>query len=122
MKQILFLAILLFATKLMQAQDNTKPIEMMRYAGKIYHQDTKKLNRRDLINLTKDVPEAQRFMNKASNNEIVSSMLGGIGGFLIGLPLRLYRRWRAQLECGRLRWWDYCGSSSFCDSWCLAQN
>lgn len=87
-KTCLTLLTTLFCSLTIFAQSNQYSIQVKKEAfGTAFLQDEKKLSPRQLLELTKYNPLAYEEMRKAKGNYDASTVMGAIGGFLVGWPL-----------------------------------
>lgn len=55
--------------------------------GTVFYQNNRLLSMSDLTNVVKKNDEAYSLIKKAKNNNVISQVIGGIGGFTIGWQL-----------------------------------
>lgn len=86
--QLLTIAIALLWSFQSIAQSSEFTIQTKKTAfGPTFYQNEKKLTIRQLLEITKHNTDAYSIMQKAKTNADVSTVLGAIGGFMIGWPL-----------------------------------
>ncbi|WP_207493660.1 hypothetical protein [Aridibaculum aurantiacum] len=87
-KMLLLLLVLAFVTAL-QAQYSTEKIDMKLYwGGHKFTVDEKKVSTKQVLEMMKPIDTAAyRRMKLSSANNNISTILGGVGGLLIGYPL-----------------------------------
>ncbi len=82
------LVVTLICSLKIYAQSNEYSIQVKKEAiGTSFLQDEKKLSPRELLEITRYNPSAYESMKKAKSNNDASTVIGAIGGFLVGWPL-----------------------------------
>ena len=89
MRSVLFCFIGIFLLNVNQAfaQSLADSIEVKQKAGTVYMQHGVKLKPKQLLKITEQNQEAYMIMKKAKSNYDIGSVIGSVGGFLIGWPL-----------------------------------
>ena len=84
---LLFLLTLSFFSNSAFAQSRTDSIHVKQMLGPVFSKNGEVLRPKELLEITKSNPEAYKAMKKAKTNNDVGSVIGGIGGALVGFPL-----------------------------------
>jgi hypothetical protein len=88
MKKRLILAFfLLLGLCPITAQSPTDSIEVKKAWGTVFKQNGQLLTPRKLLDITSSHPEAYKEMKVAKSNYDIGSVIGFVGGFLVGYPL-----------------------------------
>ena len=88
MARHLFLIILtLLGSSSLIGQNSVDKIEVEKKMATVFTQNGQRLVLKQLLSITKDVPQAYERMSIAKNNYTAAQALGGIGGGLIGWPI-----------------------------------
>ena len=67
---------------------NAQKIEMKKvFGGYQYTQNGNRMTMGKLVTAMESNSEALKFMKKAKSNNVLASILGGVGGALIGFPI-----------------------------------
>ncbi len=67
---------------------NAQKIEVDKVLGGYkYSQNGKRMTMNQLVKTMEYNPEALSLIKKARSNNIIATILGGVGGFLVGLPI-----------------------------------
>lgn len=82
----LLIGILFLNVYSLRAQESGK-IETRQNLGVVFLQNGKKLTPKQLLEITKDNPEAYQAMKIAKSNYDIGSVFGFAGGFMVGYPL-----------------------------------
>lgn len=70
------------------AQTTTQPVELKKvFGGYQFYQGTKRLTMNKLVNSLKSNSESYAEIKKAQTNYYISSLIGGVGGFMVGFPI-----------------------------------
>jgi hypothetical protein len=87
MKRTLFVCVLLSLALASFGQVKSDSIQVKKKAGTVFLQNNQNLTPKQLLEITKNNPEAHKLMQKAKTNSDVATVIGFIGGFLVGYPL-----------------------------------
>lgn len=83
-KSVLFFSLIFVFTFNSQSQEIKK--EKV-FGGYKYSQNGNHISMKNMVNLMKDNAEALKLIKKAKSNTTIATVLGGIGGGLIGFPI-----------------------------------
>lgn len=87
-KLLMFFVLFLFFKTSSKAQEIKDTIQINKtFIGTVFKQNNKPLKPSKMIMLMENYPEASNEMKKARNNYIVSSLIGGVGAFMVGWSL-----------------------------------
>ncbi len=78
---------LMFALAIMTFSNAQKIESKKVFGGYQYTQSGNKMSMGDLSNTMKSNPESLKLINKAKSNNLLASIIGGVGGFMIGYPI-----------------------------------
>lgn len=88
MKKFFLTSFFCFAIVVAFSQSVTDTIEIKRsFWGTTFRQNGENLKMKDMLEITKSNPTAYAQMKKARNKSTVSSIFGGVGGFLVGYTI-----------------------------------
>lgn len=88
MKRTLLFFTLLLSFTIVKAQDSNKKIELKKvFGGHMFIQDGKNLNHDEVTAIIKSNTKAYDLMKSAKSNKTWSTILGGVGGGLVGFPI-----------------------------------
>ncbi|MCA1763838.1 MAG: hypothetical protein LC664_12725 [Flavobacteriales bacterium] len=98
-KTHLIIIICFFFSLLVSAQNGDSRIKLEgKGMSQTFVQNSRILRPKDLVEITREYPEAHAFMKKAKTNSDFASVVGFVGGGLIGIPVG------AQLGGGEPNW------------------
>lgn len=87
MKKTVLIYIFLITVFSSYGQSKSDSIEIKKFIGTVFQQSGKNLTPRQLLAITKVNEEAYKEMKIAKSNYGVGSVVGFVGGFLVGWPL-----------------------------------
>jgi len=87
-KLSILLVLFLFTEMSIKAQEPNDTIQIKKtFIGMVFKQNNKPLKPIQMITLMENYPEASNEMKKARNNYIISNIIGGTGGLMVGWSL-----------------------------------
>ncbi len=86
-KRAIVLACVLTMVGSLFSQVKNEPIEQKKILGTVFHQNGKILSPGEMLVLMQDNQEAYQSMKIAKKNYVVGTVIGSIGGFLLGWNL-----------------------------------
>ena len=87
MRRIIISCIFLISLSPLFAQNQSDSIVIKKAFGTVFKQNGKTLTPRQLWNITGKNSAANKEMNIARDNYVVATVIGSVGGFMVGWPM-----------------------------------